>query len=150
MAEFIIPRKGPPRAIYSETAAEIAQTLGKVTTMRASHVEPTEELSERARAAIWDRYTDDNATLPGGPTDDVHACIYPPSKWWADCTVVDGPVLGPFNSRAEALEAESKWLLDHNIPVCRECRGESEEARYTVQIEPPDSEPVDASGLDAI
>ncbi len=31
--------------------------------------------------------------------------------WWADMGPVDGPVLGPFRSRTEALGAEREWLL---------------------------------------
>jgi hypothetical protein len=31
--------------------------------------------------------------------------------WWADMGPVDGPVLGPFRSRTEALEAERGWLM---------------------------------------
>jgi hypothetical protein len=31
--------------------------------------------------------------------------------WWADMGPVDGPVLGPFRRRSEALEAESRWLV---------------------------------------
>ena len=30
--------------------------------------------------------------------------------WWADMGPVDGPVLGPYGSRSEALEAERAWL----------------------------------------
>ena len=30
--------------------------------------------------------------------------------WWADMGPVDGPVLGPFRSRTEALGAERTWL----------------------------------------
>ena len=30
--------------------------------------------------------------------------------WWADMGPVDGPVLGPFRSRSEALGAEREWL----------------------------------------
>jgi len=30
--------------------------------------------------------------------------------WWADMGPVDGPVLGPFRSRTEALGAERAWL----------------------------------------
>jgi hypothetical protein len=30
--------------------------------------------------------------------------------WWADMGPVDGPVLGPFRSRSEALQAEREWL----------------------------------------
>ena len=31
--------------------------------------------------------------------------------WWADMGPVDGPVLGPFRGRTEALRAEREWLL---------------------------------------
>jgi hypothetical protein len=31
--------------------------------------------------------------------------------WWADMGPVDGPVLGPFRNRSEALGAERGWLL---------------------------------------
>ena len=30
--------------------------------------------------------------------------------WWADMGPVNGPVLGPFGSRSEALAAEKEWL----------------------------------------
>ncbi len=30
--------------------------------------------------------------------------------WWADMGPVEGPVLGPFRSRSEALGAERGWL----------------------------------------
>jgi hypothetical protein len=32
--------------------------------------------------------------------------------WWADMGPVDGPVLGPFISRLEALGAERRWLSE--------------------------------------
>jgi hypothetical protein len=31
-------------------------------------------------------------------------------RWWADMGPVGGPVLGPFDRRSEALEAEKGWL----------------------------------------
>jgi hypothetical protein len=31
--------------------------------------------------------------------------------WWADMGPVDGPALGPFRSRSEALAAERGWLM---------------------------------------
>jgi len=34
--------------------------------------------------------------------------------WWADMGPVDGPALGPFRSRSEALEAEKMWLVNLN------------------------------------
>ena len=32
-------------------------------------------------------------------------------NWWADMGPVGGPVLGPFRSRSEALQAERGWLV---------------------------------------
>ena len=32
--------------------------------------------------------------------------------WWADMGPVDGPVLGPYGSRTEALRAEREWLIN--------------------------------------
>ena len=34
-------------------------------------------------------------------------------RWIADLGPVDGPTLGPFDRRSEALEAESHWLDAH-------------------------------------
>ncbi len=33
--------------------------------------------------------------------------------WWADMSPVDGPKLGPFVRRSEALAAEVAWLENH-------------------------------------
>lgn len=37
-------------------------------------------------------------------------------KWIADMKPVDGPVLGPFNIRSQALAAERRWLEKHWLP----------------------------------
>jgi hypothetical protein len=34
-------------------------------------------------------------------------------RWWADLGIVNGPVLGPFSLRSEALSAERTWLEAH-------------------------------------
>jgi hypothetical protein len=31
-------------------------------------------------------------------------------RWWADLAPVDGPCLGPFPRRSQALDAEGQWL----------------------------------------
>lgn len=36
--------------------------------------------------------------------------------WQADMAPVGGPVLGPFDTHAQALTAERKWLEDRNLP----------------------------------
>ncbi len=38
-------------------------------------------------------------------------------QWWADLSPVDGPKLGPFWRRTEALEAEAAWLLAHRLQL---------------------------------
>lgn len=37
-------------------------------------------------------------------------------RWLADLTPVAGPVLGPFDLRSEALEAELAWLVTNWLP----------------------------------
>ena len=37
-------------------------------------------------------------------------------RWLADLTPVAGPVLGPFDLRSEALEAEQAWLVTRWLP----------------------------------
>jgi hypothetical protein len=34
-------------------------------------------------------------------------------QWLADLAPVNGPVLGPFASRSQALAGEEQWLTDH-------------------------------------
>ena len=34
-------------------------------------------------------------------------------RWSADLSPVGGPLLGPFRSRSEALDAEQQWLDNH-------------------------------------
>jgi hypothetical protein len=34
-------------------------------------------------------------------------------RWWADLSPVDGPLLGPFRQRSQALDAEEEWLGHH-------------------------------------
>lgn len=37
--------------------------------------------------------------------------------WQADLSPVNGPILGPFVMRNDALTAEVNWLKIHNIPI---------------------------------
>jgi hypothetical protein len=39
----------------------------------------------------------------------------PSCRWTADLTPVGGPVLGPFDRRSEALDAERAWLEAHRL-----------------------------------
>ena len=45
-----------------------------------------------------------------------HVEPVPSGQWIADMKPVDGPVLGPFNIRSQALAAERRWLEKHWLP----------------------------------
>ena len=45
-------------------------------------------------------------------------------RWWADLYPVDGPRLGPFALRSEALSAETRWIESNLLE--RAARGEVE------------------------
>ena len=36
-------------------------------------------------------------------------------RWWADLAPVQGPILGPFLRRSDALKAEQVWLEEHRL-----------------------------------
>ncbi len=38
-------------------------------------------------------------------------------RWWADLSPVNGPTLGPFAKRSEALAAENIWLTAHLLKL---------------------------------
>jgi len=40
----------------------------------------------------------------------------PLGQWWADLSPINGPRLGPFDLRSQALLAEQRWLEVHWIP----------------------------------
>jgi hypothetical protein len=65
--------------------------------------------------AVYDELLDLAAL---GPPRIVRASRVEPDdwgRWTADLTLVGGPVLGPFDRRSEALDAERAWLEDHRL-----------------------------------
>lgn len=40
-------------------------------------------------------------------------------QWTADLSPVNGPMLGPYSSRSDALAAERQWLETHWLPQAR-------------------------------
>lgn len=107
VGEFIIPRKQtePVRAVHSTEVQQIAQNLGTVSMMRASHVEPFDALLQAAKDWLY-----------------YNNCQRQPLDWFADMLPVNGPVLGPFPTKEAALASEVAYLREHNIPVCTKCR----------------------------
>jgi len=74
---------------------------------RASHVEPASGLPLEALCQLAARQ------WPHGMPANYSAELQHlwPNAWWA--AMVDGPVLGPFETRAAALAAEDAWLQEH-------------------------------------
>jgi hypothetical protein len=66
-------------------------------------------------------YSDELAALAPklGPLTTARASHVEPAGagWEADLAPVDGPVLGPYGTRAAALAAEVDWLRAHGVPV---------------------------------
>ena len=61
-------------------------------------------------------YTDEFNLSDLGPLAIRRASHVEPDSsgnWCADLRPVDGPVLGPFRTRSEALQAEVEWLRRH-------------------------------------
>lgn len=123
--EIIISRSGVARAIYDPQVHRLLSSLGTPEIRRASNVEPTAELSDRAvelllrqRQPPLDAYPAELVMTPYLLTGLRQRL---PQGWWADCSPSAGPVLGPFVDRDTALQAETTWLRDNRIPTCSQC-----------------------------
>ena len=67
-------------------------------------------------------HSDDLAEIAPGPLTINRASHVEPTdggKWTADLSPVAGPILGPFDTRREALDEEVAWLRSHDVPVPR-------------------------------
>lgn len=128
---IIIPRAGIAsgeqrvRAIYNPATAPMFEALGESELRRASHVEPGSELKEAAISWLCDAGVIEPSA--SGPSTSWGYRVKQTKqnirkKWWADLLPVGGPVLGPFDTNTEALDAEVNWLKEHNIPICQPCR----------------------------
>lgn len=143
--EIIVSPQGVARHIHSDVATSITAAIGPQEIRRASHVEPTSELPDAAVFWLFKHGPYINHPLPD---DLVHKLLtagvtsWGPRKpdsaqieadllrkymtttlklyatWWASMLPVQGPVLGPFDTHATAIEAELTWLKDHHLPVC--------------------------------
>jgi len=130
---IIVPRDGiasgqqQVRAIYSGDAAKILGAIGKLSTIRASNVEPGKALSQAALLALnqCNAQLIPPAVIEGD--DGTGYKIHPIYEecWFADMTPCGhAVVLGPYGSdeRDTALADEVEWLKAHNMPVCTDCR----------------------------
>ena len=73
--------------------------------LRASRVEPVSPLLRRAFYWIRDRVRDDSPLAAFTRRW--------PCKWQVDLELSGGPVIGPFNRRQDAIDAEVRWLEEH-------------------------------------
>ena len=68
-------------------------------------------------------YSDALAPLNAlGETKIVRASHVEPkgSEWFADLSPIDGPILGPYQLRDDALQAEVEWIHKNKIPIPKE------------------------------
>jgi hypothetical protein len=63
--------------------------------------------------AIYDESIDLGAIGRPTITRASHVEPTPEGRWLADLAPVGGPVLGPFDRRGQALQAEREWLERH-------------------------------------
>ena len=103
------------RAVYSNETAAALQTLGDIELRRASHVEPGSEL--QLSALLYLVLKSPNVFAAITPTPVLLPGML--LKWWADLMPVKGPVLGPYDTREQALTAETDYLFQHNIPIAK-------------------------------
>lgn len=100
--QLIISKRGLVRAICTDQTLSVLKHISndQIAVKRASHVEWATGISKAAKAWLQQ-----------------HISIVPVDGWWADLLPSGGPVLGPFNTHAEAIAAELRWLRDNHIPT---------------------------------
>lgn len=110
---IIVGKDGKMRHLYHPIADQITDSVSDKSELhRASHLEPTEELSKAALHWLRDNYADTDLRT----CTDMHSVRERlPRGWWADLSPMNGGVLGPFASKPEAAAAEETWLLANNL-----------------------------------
>ncbi len=119
--------------------------IGRVELKRASHVDGSADLSDNAiawlvvktpqrfsrRLLAYCRSGRQSDWPIGGLRQEL-----PTDIWWADLLPSNGPVLGPFDTRTEALDAEVAWLREHEFKVPKpDCTGEAESGNVAAASE---------------
>lgn len=66
---------------------------------------------------LYDEAIDLTALGPGHIERASHVEPDADGSWWADLSPVDGPGLGPFDLRSQALAAEQNWIEEHALAV---------------------------------
>jgi hypothetical protein len=113
--QLIISNKGLVRAICTDQTLSFLKQVSndEVAVRRASHVEWSTGIRKEAYSwLVANRPEFSDGRIPAG--------------WWADLLPSGGPVFGPYDTHAEAIDVELKWLKDNKIPI-----GDSDEHRTT-------------------
>jgi len=97
---LIVGVGGEVRAVHSDTLQKTLSKLGELQLSRASRVDPGSELPEAAKDWLASR--------------GVPLVL---DKWYAVMLVGSKQVLGPFESHAQAIQAEQEILRQENIPL---------------------------------
>lgn len=103
--QVVIGRDGTIRFIDKPDLASLKEE-GVATTRRASHVEPVNRLARFLFHLIRKRVADESRAAQ-------FTRIWP-CTWRA--RIFDGPTLGPYRNRQEAIDAEVEWLESNGIP----------------------------------
>ena len=107
---IVIDNEGRIRHLLEDSCELIDRVSGSVDKIvRNSHVETWHSLAESAKQQLLDRNVVAGDTIVGHDLPLAKA-------WWADMQPVRGPVLGPFTTREDALEAELIWLRQKGLP----------------------------------
>jgi len=117
MADFIIQVDGSIEFVHDDAAASFAKSFGELDIKRASHVEPFQLLGDAQRKyVIKEVYEAKDCDTYAEVARDMY------NLWFADMTPLTGSVLvlGPFDTREEALTAERVWI-DENHLGCNSC-----------------------------
>lgn len=111
--KLVISGGGTVRAIHSDSMQPIIEKVcGPVTIRRASHVDVTADLRPEP--------IDELCTFCEAPRLTVAEFNEKyRNKFWADLGPVDGPILGPFETRGEALAAEAVWIEANALGATR-------------------------------
>jgi hypothetical protein len=108
--QFIIDAGGIVRHLVDDDKTDLFDKLGTIqTTWRNSHVETWNSLDIDSKKWLVEHF-------PFGNDLPQFAGVDYRNSWWASMLPVGGPVLGPFQTHTQALEAERQWLITNNLP----------------------------------
>ena len=130
--ELIISPNGTSRHLNDPDANRVFAAVGPAQSVRRnSRVDTWMDLTATARNLI--RQVDDGRmalfcvhgshVMSQLRADGAHvtatAYVVWDCLWWADMRLSGGPILGPYNTREDALQEEKTWLSRHELPAPR-------------------------------